>query len=104
MNEVFEVDLDISKSLIRNLERPEASLYPSRVNRFRPKALPETEGFLLVYIWNIGIYFLYLYNMKYKAPKLNNELLRSIWEASRNSVEQSKKKYKRTKKHKKKDE
>ena len=42
--------------------------------------------------------------MKYKAPKLNNELLRSIWEASRNSVEQSKKKYKRTKKHKKKDE
>ncbi len=42
--------------------------------------------------------------MKHKAPKLDNEVLRSIWDASRHSVEKSKKKYNRKKKHKDKDE
>tara|TARA_B100000900_G_scaffold42734_1_gene31820 strand:+ start:1722 stop:1850 length:129 start_codon:yes stop_codon:yes gene_type:complete len=39
--------------------------------------------------------------MKKKAPKLNNEVLRSIWEASRHLVVPSKKEYKRKSKHKK---
>ena len=40
--------------------------------------------------------------MKKKAPKLDNEVLRSIWEASRHLVVPSKKQYKRKDKHKKK--
>jgi hypothetical protein len=39
--------------------------------------------------------------MKPKIPKLSNEVLRSIWEASRHTVEKSKKKYSRKTKHKK---
>ncbi len=39
--------------------------------------------------------------MKKKAPKLNNEVLRSIWEASRHLIVPSKKEYKRKGKHKK---
>mgnify|MGYP001353536046 CR=1 FL=1 len=42
--------------------------------------------------------------MKKKAPKLDNEVLRSIWEASRHTVEKNKKKYSRKSKHKKADE
>lgn len=42
--------------------------------------------------------------MKKKAPKLDNEVLRSIWEASRHLVERNKKKYSRKNKHKKADE
>ena len=38
--------------------------------------------------------------MKPKLPKLSNEVLRSIWEASRHLVERNKKKYKRKDKHK----
>lgn len=36
-----------------------------------------------------------------KSVKLNNEVLRSIWEASRHLVVPSKKQYKRKSKHKK---
>jgi len=39
--------------------------------------------------------------MKKKAPKLDNDVLRSIWEASRHLVIPNKKKYKRKLKHKK---
>ncbi len=39
--------------------------------------------------------------MKPKIPKLSNEVLRSIWEASRHTVEKNKKKYTRKNKHKK---
>jgi hypothetical protein len=39
--------------------------------------------------------------MKKKAPKLDNNVLRSIWEASRHLIVQSKKKYKRKDKHNK---
>jgi len=42
--------------------------------------------------------------MKKKAPKLDNEVLRSIWEASRHTIEKNKKKYSRKNKHKKTDE
>lgn len=38
--------------------------------------------------------------MKNKAPKLSNEVLRSIWEASRPLIERNKKKYRRKDKHK----
>lgn len=38
--------------------------------------------------------------MKRKAPKLDNDVLRSIWEASRHLIVPSKKKYKRKNKHK----
>jgi hypothetical protein len=38
--------------------------------------------------------------MKTKLPKLNNEVLRSIWDASRHTVERNKKKYSRKTKHK----
>ena len=38
--------------------------------------------------------------MNKKTPKLSNEVLRSIWEASRHLVERNKKKYKRKDKHK----
>ena len=39
--------------------------------------------------------------MKPKLPKLSNEVLRSIWEASRRTVQRNKKKYTRKIKHKK---
>lgn len=39
--------------------------------------------------------------MKKKASKLDNDVLRSIWEASRHLVVPSKKQYKRKDKHKK---
>lgn len=39
--------------------------------------------------------------MKTKVPKLDNEVLRSIWGASRPSVHKSKKQYSRKNKHKK---
>lgn len=39
--------------------------------------------------------------MKPKIPKLSNEVLRSIWEASRHTVERNRKKYRRKIKHKK---
>ena len=39
--------------------------------------------------------------MKPKLPKLSNEVLRSIWEASRYTVQRNKKKYTRKIKHKK---
>lgn len=39
--------------------------------------------------------------MKSKAPKLENELLRSIWEASKHLIQKNKKKYTRKNKHKK---
>jgi hypothetical protein len=39
--------------------------------------------------------------MKKKAPKLDNEVLRSIWEASRHLIVPTKKEYKRKDKHKK---
>lgn len=39
--------------------------------------------------------------MKPKIPKLSNEVLRSIWEASRHTVERNRKKYSRKTKHKK---
>jgi hypothetical protein len=39
--------------------------------------------------------------MKKKAPKLDNDVLRSIWEASRHLIVPSKKTYKRKNKHKK---
>lgn len=39
--------------------------------------------------------------MKKRAPKLDNEVLRSIWDASRHTVEKNKKKYTRKDKHKK---
>ena len=42
--------------------------------------------------------------MKRNTPKLSNEVLRSIWEASRHTVEKNKKKYSRKNKHKKSDE
>ncbi len=42
--------------------------------------------------------------MKRNTPKLSNEVLRSIWEASRHTVEKNKKKYSRKNKHKKADE
>ena len=42
--------------------------------------------------------------MKRNTPKLSNEVLRSIWEASRHTVERNKKKYSRKDKHKKTDE
>ena len=42
--------------------------------------------------------------MKRNTPKLSNEVLRSIWEASRHTVEKNKKKYSRKDKHKKTDE
>ena len=42
--------------------------------------------------------------MKRNTPKLSNEVLRSIWEASRHTVERNKKKYSRKNKHKKSDE
>ena len=42
--------------------------------------------------------------MKHKIPKLDNEVLRSIWDASRHSVEKNKKKYNRKKKHRDKNE
>jgi hypothetical protein len=38
--------------------------------------------------------------MKPKIPKLSNEVLRAIWEASRHTVEENKKKYNRKNKHK----
>lgn len=38
--------------------------------------------------------------MKNKAPKLDNELLRIIWEASRHIIYSNKKKYSRKNKHK----
>lgn len=38
--------------------------------------------------------------MKPNTPKLPNELLRSIWEASRHLVQRNKKKYNRKNKHK----
>ena len=39
--------------------------------------------------------------MKPKLPKLSNEVLRSIWEASRHTVQRNKKKNTRKIKHKK---
>lgn len=39
--------------------------------------------------------------MKNKAPKLDNNVLRSIWDASRHLIVPSKKEYKRKNKHKK---
>ena len=36
---------------------------------------------------------------KRKVPKMDNEVLRSIWDASRHSVQTNKKKYTRKKKH-----
>jgi len=39
--------------------------------------------------------------MKRKTPKLDNEVLRKIWEASRGNVYTNKKKYTRKNKHKK---
>lgn len=42
--------------------------------------------------------------MKRNTPKLSNEVLRSIWEASRHTVEKNKKKYTRKSKHKNKNE
>ncbi len=39
--------------------------------------------------------------MKKKTPKLDNEVLRKIWEASRGNIYTNKKKYKRKNKHKK---
>ena len=39
--------------------------------------------------------------MKKKAPKLDNNVLKSIWEASRHLIVASKKQYKRKDKHKK---
>ena len=50
--------------------------------------------------WNSDIICLYL-GMKNKSPKLDNKVLRSIWEASRHLVVPSKKKYKRKDKHNK---
>ena len=42
--------------------------------------------------------------MERKLPKLDNEVLRSIWDASRHTVEKNKKKYTRKTKHKEEDE
>jgi len=39
--------------------------------------------------------------MKTKTPKLDNDVLRKIWEASRHLVQTNKKKYNRKEKHKK---
>ena len=42
--------------------------------------------------------------MERKLPKLDNKVLRSIWDASRHTVEKNKKKYTRKTKHNKEDE
>lgn len=37
---------------------------------------------------------------KRKIPKISNEVLKKIWDASRHSVQKNKKKYSRKRKHK----
>ena len=36
---------------------------------------------------------------KHKIPKMDNEVLRAIWDASRHLIQKNKKKYTRKKKH-----
>lgn len=39
-------------------------------------------------------------NQKRKVPKMDNEVLRAIWDASRHLIQKNKKKYTRKNKHK----